>query len=354
MKYILSFLITTLISYGLSAQITITDDDMPSTGDTIRTSSSVNFGMINYEETGDDFTWDFSQLTPFSQDVDTFVSVSQTPLLYQLMFLTSANLAHKGMGFPQFPGYEVTDYYDFYKSSSSDYKLVGFGATLNGIPIPNKFDEADKIFQFPLENGNVDSSMAEHSISFPSLGYFGGWKKRVNYADGYGTLITPYGTFETLRIKSMVQQYDSVYIDSLGFGLPIYQEYVEYKWLGNGYGLPLCTVKDDGLITSISYIDSVRNLTVGLVEQIVENTINIFPNPAKQDFTLEMILTEKSSIDLQIFDITGRLVKSVHEDKSSSIYRRTFDPHDLQMSPGIYFINITVNRKFLKEKIIIR
>jgi hypothetical protein len=354
MKYILSFVFTFLIAIILSAQITITQDDMPSSGDTIRTSNSVNFGMINFEETGEDFTWDFSMLTPFSQDVDTFVNVSQTPWLYQLMFLTSANLAQKGMEFDQLPGYQVSDYYDFYKNSSSGYKFVGFGVTLNGLPIPNKYDEADMIYKFPIENGNVDSSMAEHGLGLPSLGYFGGWKKRVNHADGYGTIITPYGTFETLRIKSTVQQYDSIYIDSLGFGIPMYQEYIEYKWLGNDFGIPLCTVRDDGLITNVTYIDSVRNLTVGLENFLAEDKISIYPNPAQSDFVVEINLIKPSGIEIQLFDLTGILVNRLLSSKTKeSVIRKSFDLHALDLSSGLYFIVIKTDLEIYTKKLTI-
>ncbi len=99
MKKLISLLFITLISITIFGQITITDNDMPEPGDTIRQSTSVDLGMLNFEETGNDFYWDFSTLTPFSQTVDTFVSVGETPWLYQILFFTSANLAQPGMCF---------------------------------------------------------------------------------------------------------------------------------------------------------------------------------------------------------------------------------------------------------------
>ena len=41
------------------------------------------------------------------------------------------------------------------------------------------------------------------------------------------------------------------YIDSLGFGFPVLRNFTEYKWLANDFGLPLCTVTDDGLLPMI-------------------------------------------------------------------------------------------------------
>jgi gliding motility-associated-like protein len=58
-----------------------------------------------------------------------------------------------------------------------------------------------------------------------------------------GTLLTPFGTFNALRIKSTLQISDSIYLDTLGFGITIpRQTIVEYKWLGAGKKIPLLEV----------------------------------------------------------------------------------------------------------------
>lgn len=355
MKKISSILIACFFSIIVFGQITITNNDMPEAGDTIRQSTSVDVGLVNYEETGNDFTWDFSSLTPFSQNVDTFVTVGETPWLYQILFFTSANLAQPGMSFDQLPEFEVTDYYNYFKNSASDFRSVGFGITLAGIPIPNKFDEPDKIYQFPVQAGSVDSSYSVHSIGLPSLGYFGGWKKRVNYTDGWGTLTTPYGTFETLRIKSVVQQYDSLFLDSLGFGVPIYQEFVEYKWLGNGFGLPLCTVKDDGILQTITYIDSVRNLSVGVTDSWLQADANIFPNPASKTFTVNLNLDKKMNVQISLFNIQGRLEEKLYDALLLPTNDKlTFNIQHLNLKPGVYFLNISIDGTSSNRKLMIR
>lgn len=355
MNKISTLLFAVLFSTSIFGQITITNNDMPEPGDTIRQSTSVDIGLINYEETGNDFTWDFSSITPFTQKVDTFVSVGDTPLLYQLLFFTSANLAQPGMEFEQLPGFEVTDYFNYFKNSSSDYRAVGFGVALMGIPIPNKFDEPDKIYQFPIQAGNIDSSYSVHSIGLPSLGYFGGWKKRVNETDGWGTLTTPYGTFDVLRIKSFVQQYDSVYVDSLGFGFPLYQEYLEYKWLGNGHGLPLLTVKDDGILQTITYIDSVRNLTVVIPESKLQTNVNIYPNPAEQSFSINLNLDKKSDVQISLFNLQGRLEEILYDEFISPTNDKlSFDIHYLNLKPGLYFVNVSVDGNISCRKLVVQ
>src|SRR5210317_870451 len=55
------------ISIASTGQINITSGDMPNTGDTIRQSTNITTGGINYMLTGENYTWDFSTLFPLVQ-----------------------------------------------------------------------------------------------------------------------------------------------------------------------------------------------------------------------------------------------------------------------------------------------
>src|SRR6185369_9997600 len=77
----------------------------------------------------------------------------------------------------------------------------------------------------------------------PNFGYYRKQQTRTNEVDGWGTLITPFGTFNTLRVKSTLNITDSIYLDTLGFGLTIpRQTIVEYKWLAPGKKIPVLEV----------------------------------------------------------------------------------------------------------------
>ncbi len=77
------FMAITIYAYP---QITIDNNDMPSPGDTVRRSTALNVEIYDFELTGEDYTWDFSELTSINQTVDAFVSVTQTPLFYWPFF----------------------------------------------------------------------------------------------------------------------------------------------------------------------------------------------------------------------------------------------------------------------------
>jgi hypothetical protein len=254
MKTLLTFFIASFLPVFISAQITITLTDMPNVGDSLFVTSTFVPMGLDYTESGADFTWDFSGLTGGAQDEEIFVAVSSTPLLYQAVFNwppwnPPATIASPDDDFSLIPGVAFTDYYDFFKEQNASYTSVGFGVTINNIPVPVKYNNPEMLYKFPLSYGNSsDSSESFYSISIPDLGYYETYRKRVNTVDGWGTLITPFGTFATLRIKSFLTIRDSIYVDSLQTGIPVKRDITEYKWMGNGFGVPLLKVSKEGLL----------------------------------------------------------------------------------------------------------
>lgn len=82
----------------------------------------------------------------------------------------------------------------------------------------------------PLTSSSTNSSAYSFNIQIPTLGYYGRQAVRNDEVDGWGTLITPFGTFQTLRVRSELVYTDTLAIDQLGFGfqLPERSE-IEYQ-----------------------------------------------------------------------------------------------------------------------------
>jgi|GEM_PF-710317 hypothetical protein len=261
MRSSLTFILL-LINLIIQAQPTITSADMTAVGDTLRTRSTIMGLGINYEQTGPNFTWDFSALSSSSANADTFISLSSTPFIYQLAFNlpfdpNKANLASPQEDFTIIPSLPITDIIEFYKSSSSSFAMCGFGGTLAGLPIPVKFNALDVWYKLPLTSSSpADSTDVSFAQGVSGLGYLSLQRKRVNTVDGWGTMITPVGSYSTLRVKSVVQEVDSIYIDSLNFGISIPRNYVEYKWLANNIGIPVMMVSNINLVPTYTWFDS--------------------------------------------------------------------------------------------------
>lgn len=261
MKYIFTVLIL-FSCLNINAQITVNASDMPNVGDTIRKSITTVGQGYDFSLTGNDFIWDYANLSSLSQDVDSFISVGSTSLIYQIAFNNPfdpnrrATIALPTDDITLIPGVPLTDIIDFYKESNSKYSRVGMGITIAGIPFALKYDTPELLYNFPLTIGDIDSTVSSFDLSIPTLGFLTTTKKRVNEVDGWGTLTTPFGTHQVIRVKSTITENDSVYVDSLGIGLPVTRNITEYAWLGDNFGIPLLQVVQEGLVTTIRYIDN--------------------------------------------------------------------------------------------------
>ncbi|MGB4205249.1 MAG: dockerin type I repeat-containing protein [Bacteroidales bacterium] len=259
MKKVFTISVLLFCSLFLKAQITVTSADMPSAGQSFTVSLSYDLQSYNFQETGNNFTWNFQDMESLMQIEPNYITVNQTPNIFWLFFLGSANLVLEIDELSLLPGVEIENGYQFFNKTTSKYSDVGLGLIINGIPLPLKFSNADVIYEFPMNPGYNKTSNANLSQTIPSVGHITVERERVTVVDGWGTLNTPYGSFQTLRLKSNVTEYDSIYVDTLGQGYAINREYIEYKWLGNGRGLPLLTVTEDPVLGSrIEYLDSLR------------------------------------------------------------------------------------------------
>lgn len=342
------------LAYSIG-QITISQSDMPSQGDTIRTSAGINLDFSAVEATGEDFIWDFSQLLSVNQTVDSFVSVLETPIFYWPFFLLSANLASPALGDLPIPNLPLSDVFSFYNNTNNSFQDVGFAATLSGIPLPFKYDSPDILYKFPMQYGNADSSESGYEFGISEIGYILMNRNRVNYVDGWGTLITPFGTFQVLRQRSEVTEYDSIYIDSLNFGLPLNRNYIEYIWLGKGTKIPLLQITSElgGLVAV--YIDSLYSETVGIQEQkkLISDYLTIIPNPVSSIFTAYFELEKPERLKIFLFDMKGERV--FYQEKDTYLQGKqtlSFDLTNQDLKSGNCILVIQASNKILTAKII--
>ena len=84
--------------------------------------------------------------------------------------------------------------------------------------------------------------------------------------------------------------------------------------------------------------------TVGIdIINTNKNSVTIMPNPFKESTTIHLapaLLTGKTSINMQITDITGRLVNSY-----LNIREHVFTLDSKGMGKGVYFLSVTSNQE---------
>lgn len=337
------------INVGARAQITITDADLPLPGDTFRVSFAPISSVVDLSITGANQTWDFSTLSNNSQTVDSFIPVSATGIIYSFFFTNSpvnpnrASIVQRGPDLTAVPQLQVTDVYNFFFTDNSQFRQVGIGASLNGIPTPVAFGNKDIIYNFPVAFGNQDSSDSDYGLSIPGMGTYAADQKRVNNVDGWGTVITPYGSFSSLRVVSELTGNDSLYLDTLGMGFMVPRPVLrEYKWLAPGEGIPVLQINTQVAgaaeqILAIRYKDSL--ITTGLPVIGAENLFSIVPNPSAGQAWLNTGQLTKE-VHLKLISVSGKLLKSVTLEGMMIKGGVNLDELFPALPAGIYLLNI--------------
>jgi len=365
MKKLITFLtlsIATVYSFG---QITITSSDMPNASDTFRLSTTLNGQGLDPVLTGANFTWDFSILVPDSQRVDTFFNVGSTPFLYQVFFNNpfspSYNSSYAKRGFEIIVPATVslTEVFNYIKNSASAYDNVGFGANINGLPASVKNTPIDKEYAFPLNytnNTTSTTSISAFDITVPALGHYGQDMERITTVDGWGSLVLPNGTYNALRVKSVLNKIDTVYIDLLGLGQTIPRpEEIEYKWLAAGSGIPILKmVSNFGIVTQIEYQDDFYT-PVNLKEQLKMNNVVVFPNPTKHHLVIDYNSSISGDLKVNLKDVLGKNIGVVYQNFSNKGTNKlivNLAQHSIR--PGIYFMELMVDdNAYYTEKIVV-
>lgn len=308
-KLVPGFLLSVFTCFNLLAQssITITADDMPNTGDNYLFDIAQPTIQFTPTATGDNYTWDFSYLTAGSQKVDSFLNVLQTPIIYNFVFNNifdpeRATIATNLAALPTFGNFPtpiaLSDEYTYYREEDDVYKAVGFAFTAdyNGtpIPLPIQYNPVDKLYSFPLNSATPAlTAQSAYEFQIPNLITFREKRNRTTTVDGYGTLLLPNKELQVLRLKSVSVLNDSIRLDAQGgFWLPTQpRTEVEYKWMAQGYGEPVLTIKGNQGFNGSFMPNSVRyrhfEPIPASVSQTAAVTVKAYPVPAVNTLVVE-------------------------------------------------------------------
>ena len=328
-------------------QITITSSDMPVSGDTIRYSNADPTTNIDLSQTGPNFTWDFSSLTSINQGVYEYKSASSTP--YAFFFFGNFGLkVSDSLGVANFT---LEDIYQFYDTQTGSFEATGSGIRFQGLPIPANYSDPDEIYTFPLEYGDIDSSTFKVSFQLGTFIQYQQEGDRVNEVDGWGEITTPFGTFDCIRVRSRIEELDSVLISGVGTQFPVTR--VEYRWLANGIHIPILEVLGTELLgnftpTQIRYRDNVPPVIdpIGISDVETARQISVFPNPASQH--INIIGENIQGKEFELVDIAGRKMTSFSPN------RQVYQIDISFLSPGIYYLRSSDSDLGLVHPIVIR
>jgi hypothetical protein len=287
-------------------------------------------------------TWNYASLVPTSQRVETYLplaTVTATSPFYALTFgplfggVNQASVAaQKPLPLAASGVLPISDTYEFYKlttaaAATQDFRSVGFGGTLAGTAVPVTYAsqaQQDIIYRFPLSYASsADSSNSYFTTpaAAAAVGYLSQKRKRVNKPDAWGTLVTPFGTFNTVRVVTKLTDHDSVSVGGIsqGFDVPVTRE---YKWLAKTQHVPVLTitttmVAGQETISNIEYRDIYRRIVrLATRDAATDAALNAYPNPSAVGSALMLsVPAGNGPLTVSATDLVGR-----------QLFRRSFGP----------------------------
>ncbi|MBC7523058.1 MAG: PKD domain-containing protein [Flavobacterium sp.] len=276
MKKILFVLL--VLSIKFYGQGTYVSSNYANNGDLLYLTNASNL-TLDYTTTGTNFSWDFSTLAGNSQNTLQFRNPTSTGFnffTFPYIFIpgntnlsstdgTSNNFSTAGTSVG------VSDTNDYYKKTNTELKEVassfkiGFNSLV--VPVTNQYSSPDIVYQFPINYGNTSTGNASYTTNIPSLYYQNKTVQRTNLVDGWGTLTTPYGTFNNaLRMTTNLVENDTIAV--AGIGIPrVIRTSRELKWFDASKKYPVLIVTQNNtsgnwITSKVQYLDNLTYFQV--------------------------------------------------------------------------------------------
>ena len=313
-----------IVSIDSFAQPTLTASGVgPVTGNQITNKGGTYSGPTG--TAGANQTWDLSGLPSTSSIVSSYIVPSTTP---NASSFPGATVAVSTTGSP----------YGYYKTSSTVWQNIG-AVSPAGVIIP--YSNPEDILHFPFSYNSTYSD--PWATTFTNTGYtFYRTGTTTVTADGYGTLITPAGTFtNVLRVHFVEVYQDSAQVG----GTPYIIDYNndEYIWYLNNNHAPIAfvfTLTASGFPSSQSgyYTSNVQ----GINESNALVSFDLSPNPSSDNINITISLKEKQETEIRLFNSIGDEVnKLISAQSLPGLNNYSINVQNLP--EGIYFAEVFLN-----------
>lgn len=247
--------------------------------------------------------------------------------------------------FPEATQYSKTgtgNSYTMYKKNNSSFEVVG---SYNGVDPYYHNANTEKVAVFPITYNQSFTDIYASNNATATI------KGTVDLlVDGYGTLITPVGTYnDVLRIKRV--KTDTTII---GATISVVRS-TTYEWVKTGMPTIAGMLKGQILfpvqqvsqaVFSYTPLDNVTALQE--LDQLGKH-MTIYPNPAIGE-NVQLKITDCIVSSLRMLDITGRLL---YDEKISDGQADIFQIPVKNISPGIYMVIVNTNLGSMVKRVTI-
>ena len=307
-----------------SSQITLTSADMPQAGTTYPVENTV-LAFEDYQATGEDFTWDFSNITGINEAPVTPSGMSEASITASVAFNNPFNPNYQCDYFlptdlpalPDGAGIDIPlDGFNSFFQTEDHMGIAGIGLSSSGFDLPVQYDDIDQWFPLPLDFGEEFESTGAFALNLEGLFGYEVDQTRSVSVDGWGTLILPDGPHEVLRIRTELEATDAFLIPQIGEDpIVIDRSQVIYSWYGAGTGVPLLEVTETfGVPAQVTFQNLSQPEPNGITAIEMAGTFKVWPNPAAEGQTIAW--TAEPGTPWQLFDAQGKLVAASNSTRS--------------------------------------
>jgi len=323
-----------------SAQITLTTNNNWAIGEDF-TYNFVSLDTIDFDPGADGInqTWNFDTLDFFTSTTSNTVEVSS---LSNGSLYPNANIGLQSLD----SGSE-----GFYLATSDAQSFYGaVGLNSGGITSSVVYDDPQDFIRYPM---TIDDSFTDDfGGTVTTTAPFDRSGSTTVIADGYGTLITPIGTYNNvLRLFTQME-----YNDSFNGGNPfVFYTENRYSWYDANSGFPLVLYTEiytNGALTisSLGYLDVLPSSTNAALDSEIQ--LSVFPNPTAEQIFVDYTLTENTEVSVSILNLVGKQVVSLsNETQGAGDHRLNADLSHLPN--GSYFVKLKIGEEIGMHKILV-
>jgi hypothetical protein len=336
MKHICLTIIALSFAGFAKAQTGISAANEPTVGDIQIMKGYDSTGVVP-KLTGMGQSWNFSS---FAQNASTSTSTFTNPVgTPNASVFVGATLAENAGG----------GNYNYWKSvatPTTQYQMLG--TTGGGLTF--YYSDPEILYQWPVVNGYSLTDTYSGSVSGGATGTLTGTVTTLG--SGTGTLTMPGGQVFTsvLQVKVM----NNVYVTFTSPPATATTIGTDYNYYHSSQKFPLLTVSYQATSGFTNYATAIisANTAVytGLNEKNFDATFQIFPNPAKDAFNVDLVNANHENGKIEIFNNIGQLSRSINLGNEPVIKRNI----SLEgMTPGIYMVKTSFGNRISVRKLII-
>ncbi len=358
MKLIVTMMFSFALLTSANAQIEVTANSLKSWVGVTQIHEIDSTGTITVDvgSAGPNQTWDLSGLLTSGYQVSqTMVTAESTP------YADSYPEANYAFEIQETNNPEMGTIYSYFDLQQDGFTSIGNVVVVDE-EIVREFG-VDDTFELPIAYNDTWEYTSIDTFSLAGLGMTITTDQQTVTADGWGTITTPSGTYECLRLRYDVSTEQKTIVS--GYEIPAGSySYIDYVWIGrNSLLLANVTSLDNesdpnfSVATSATWLSDVRGASNVAADNVLPQRFSLeqnYPNPFNPQTEIKFQLSEPQQVTLTVFDVNGRqiaeLMNAVRPAGEHRVQWRGRNEAGLAVPSGIYLYRLQTESGTLSRK----